>query len=160
MFPAWLAMRWKLVAHIDSLSVVCCDQVKLLECVMRLILSTVFLIIISGNALSQQAYQCTEIQRCENSYGGSKCTTQIYSEPVKLVYFSEEEVWFKNIKFTISKDGINTYNWFKAQAAPWIRPGGDQQWIYDRKLYFERNQLFYSLASHQHVTTIRYECTE
>ena len=62
MFPAWLAMRWKLVAHIDSLSVVCCDQVKLLECVMRLILSTVFLIIISGNALSQQAYQCTEIQ--------------------------------------------------------------------------------------------------
>ena len=127
---------------------------------MRLILSTVFVLIFTGTAFSQQVYECSEIQRCENSYGGSKCTKNIYSEPIKLVYFSEDEVWFKNIKFTVSKNGINTYNWFKAQAEPWIRPGGDQQWIYDRKLYFERLQLFYSLASHQHVTTIRYECTE
>ena len=41
---------------------------------MRLILSTVFVLIFSGNAFSQQVYQCSEIQRCENSYGGSKCT--------------------------------------------------------------------------------------
>ena len=44
---------------------------------MRLILSTVF-VYFSGNAFSQQVYQCTEIQRCENSYGGSKCTRNIF----------------------------------------------------------------------------------
>ena len=129
---------------------------------MRLILSTLFLIVFSEAALSQQVvvYACKEIKRCENSYGGNKCTTKIAPQEIELMRYAENAVLFKNIKFSISKDGINTYNWFKAQAEPWVKPGTGQQWIYDRKLYFERNQLFYSLAAHQHVTTIRYECED